>query len=223
MRKNVALSAILKTLSGFAIIMLLLFVPAGTFHYIGGLVFLCVLFVPMIICGAFLALKSPELLEKRINTKEKQSDQKSVILMSGLVFIAGFVSAGLCFRFDFLMLSMWVTAMAAVVFLVGFILYFVVICQNKYLSRIIEVSKEQKVVDTGLYSVVRHPMYLATVLMFMAVPFVLASAVSVVFFCAYPFIIVRRIKYEEIFLEKELCGYAEYKTKVKYRLIPKIY
>ncbi len=223
MKKNVVLSAILKALSGLAIMMLLIFVPAGTSDYIGGLVLLSVLFVPMIGFGAFLALKKPLLLEKRINNKEKQSEQKSIVLISGLMFIIGFVTSGLCFRFDFLMLPVWVTVAATIVFLAGYILYFVVICQNRYLSRTIEVSAEQTVVDTGLYSVVRHPMYLATIIMFMSVPIVLGSILSFVIFCAYPFIIAKRIKYEEMLLEKELRGYREYKTKVKYRLIPKIY
>lgn len=223
MRKSKVLSAILKLVSGFVTILLLLFVPAGTFNYVGGLIFLTVLFVPMIVCGVFLAVKNPELLEKRLNTKERQNEQRNIILLSALMFIAGFVSSGLCFRFDFLMLPIWGCVAAAIVFLAGFVLYFVVISQNKYLSRTIEVSKEQKVVDTGLYSVVRHPMYLSTILMFMSVPIMLGSAVSFVIFCAYPFIIAKRIKYEEMLLVKELCGYEEYRQRVKYKLIPKIY
>ena len=216
-------SAIVKLIVGVIIIMVLLFVPAGTFNYAGGLLFMAVLFVPMIICGLYLAVRCPALLEKRMRTKETQSGQRTVIILSALMFIAGFISAGLSFRYDFLMLPLWVSVCAGAVFLAGYILYFVVLCQNEYLSRIIEVSEGQKVIDTGMYSVVRHPMYLATVMMFTLIGLILASFVSAIIFFTYPFIIAARIKHEEIFLEKELDGYSEYIQKVKYRLIPKIY
>lgn len=216
-------SAAVKLIAGALMIAAMLFVPAGTFDYTGGLIFLAVLFVPMIICGVYLALRDPVLLEKRMRTKEKQSGQRLVIAFSAMMFVAGFVSAGLCFRYDFLILPLWVSVCASIVFLAGYILYFAVLCQNEYLSRVIEVSEGQKVIDAGLYSVVRHPMYLATVMMFTFIGLILMSAISAVIFCAYPFIIVVRIKHEERFLEKELCGYSEYKQKVRYRLIPGIY
>ena len=205
---------------GLALIMLLLFLPAGTFCFVGGWLFLGVLFVPMIIMGAVLFLKNPAMLEKRLKTKEEIGSQKAVVALSGLMFAAGFVIAGLNFRFGWAALPFSVSIAASVIFLIGYGLYVEVIRENAYLSRVIEVQENQKVVDTGLYSVVRHPMYFATVLMFLAIPLILGDIFSFILFLVYPFMIAKRIKDEEKLLENELDGYKEYKNKVKYRLIP---
>ena len=181
---------------------------------------MAVLFVPMFLAGIVMMFKNPELLKKRLNAKEKEDEQSLVIKLSGLMFLAGFIVAGLDFRFGWLPLPKGVSIGAAVVFLVAYALYAEVLRENTYLSRTIEVQEGQKVIDSGLYGIVRHPMYAVTLLLFLAMPLVLGSLISFVVFLAYPFIIAKRIKNEEAFLEKELDGYAEYKNKVKYRLIP---
>lgn len=208
---------------GLALIMLLLFLPAGSFDFVGGWIFIGVLFVPMIIMGVVLLLKNPEMLKKRLKTKEEIGSQKTVVALSGLMFAAGFVIAGLNFRFGWVALSFPVSVAASVIFLIGYGLYVEVIRENAYLSRVIEVQENQKVVDTGLYSVVRHPMYFATVLMFLAIPLILGDIFSFVLFLSYPFMIAKRIKDEEKLLENELTGYTEYKNKVKYKMIPFIW
>jgi len=164
--------------------------------------------------------KSPDLLRSRLDAKEKQKDQSIVVKLSGLMFLVGFIVAGLGIRFEWYVLPMGVTVCAAIVFIAGYILYAEVLRENTYLSRTIEVQDNQKVIDTGLYAIVRHPMYSATILLFLAMPLVLGSVFSFIIFLAYPFIIIKRLKGEEEFLEKELEGYSEYKQKVKYRLIP---
>ena len=217
------IKAFSATVLGLALIMLLLFLPAGTFRFVGGWLFVGVLFVPMIIMGAVLLLKNPVMLEKRLKTKEEISSQKAVVALSGLMFAAGFVIAGLNFRFGWVTLSFSVSVTASVIFLIGYGLYAEVIRENAYLSRVIEVQESQRVVDTGLYSVVRHPMYFATVLMFLAIPLILGDIFSFVLFLSYPFMIAKRIKDEEKLLENELTGYTEYKKKVKYKMIPFIW
>lgn len=212
--------ALMKFLLGIVLVGVLIFLPAGTLLYFEGWMLMGVLFVPMFIAGIVMLVKSPELLKKRLNAKEKESDQSLVVKLSGLMFLAGFIVAGLGIRYDWYVLPRWVTIWAAVVFLCGYIMYAEVLRENAYLSRVIEVQENQKVVDTGLYGIVRHPMYGATVILFLAMPLVLGSIYSFVIFMAYPFIIAKRIKGEEELLERELHGYKEYKERVKYRMIP---
>lgn len=220
MNKKLFLQAIVKFLSGILLVGLLVFLPAGTFSFFQGWLFIGILFVPMFIAGIVMMAKNPKLLESRLNAKEKQADQSLVVKLSGLMFLAGFIVAGLDFRFRWFPLPKGVSIGAAVVFLIAYVLYAEVLRENTYLSRTIEVQENQKVIDTGLYGIVRHPMYFATVLLFLVMPLVLGSLISFVVFLAYPFIIAKRIKGEEQFLERELAGYKEYKEKVKYRLIP---
>lgn len=209
-----------KFLSGIILIGLLIFLPAGTFSFANGWLFMGILFAPMLFAGIVMMFKNPNLLKSRLNAKEKQQEQSTVIKMSGFMFLAGFVVAGLDFRFDWFTLPRGVVIGAAMVFLLAYILYAEVLRENTYLSRTIEVQENQKVVDTGLYRIVRHPMYSVKLLLFLSMPLVLGSIYSFFIFLVYPFIIAKRIKNEEEFLEKELDGYREYKQKVKYRLIP---
>ena len=216
-------SAIIKFLLGVVLVGLLVFLPAGTLSFFGGWLFMGILFIPMFLAGIVMMFKNPGLLRSRLDAKEKQKEQDIVIKLSGLMFLAGFIVAGLDFRFGWLPLPKGVTIGAAVVFLLAYVLYAEVLRENTYLSRTIEVQENQKVVDTGLYGIVRHPMYAVTLLLFLSMPIVLGSLISFVIFLTYPFIIAKRIKHEEEFLEKELEGYKEYKQKVKYRLIPFIW
>jgi len=179
--------------------------------------------VPMFCAGIVMMCKNPALLESRLKAKEKQSEQSTVVKLSGLMFLAGFIVAGLGVRFDWYMLPDWVSLCAAAAFIAAYILYAEVLRENTYLSRTIEVQEGQKVVDTGLYGIVRHPMYSATLLLFLSMPLVLGSVYSLLIFLAYPFIIIKRLKHEEAFLERELTGYTEYKQKVRRRLIPFIW
>lgn len=220
MTKELFFQAILKFIAGVILIGLLLFVPAGTIHFWNGWLFMGILFVPMFGAGIVMMMKNPELLKKRLNAKEKEQEQSVVIKLSGLMFLVGFIVAGLNYRFEWHMLPTGVSIGAAVVFLVAYLLYAEVLRENTYLSRTIEVQENQTVIDTGLYSIVRHPMYSVTLLLFLAMPWVLGSAIAFLVFLAYPFIIAKRIKNEEEVLEKGLKGYKEYKEKVKYRLIP---
>lgn len=217
------IQAITKFILGFVLIGLLIFLPAGTFSFFNGWLFMAILFVPMFFAGIVMLFKNPDLLKSRLDAKEKQREQSVVIKLSGLMFLAGFIVAGLNFRFDWLMLPKGVSIGASAVFLVAYILYAEVLRENTYLSRTIEVKENQKVIDTGLYGIVRHPMYGVTLLLFLSMPLVLGSVYSFLVFLAYPFIIAKRIKGEEEFLEKELDGYSEYKQKVRYRLIPFIW
>ena len=216
-------SAILKFSLGVVLVGALIFLPAGTLAYINGWLFMGILFVPMFLAGLVMMAKNPKLLESRLDAKEKQKEQDLVVKLSGLMFLAGFIVAGLGVRFGWYMLPKPVAVAFAVVFLIAYILYAEVLRENTYLSRTIEVQEGQTVVDTGLYGIVRHPMYSATLLLFLSMPLVLGSVYSFIIFLAYPFIIAKRIKHEEEFLEKELKGYKEYKQKVKYRLIPFIW
>ncbi|WP_024857394.1 methyltransferase family protein [Ruminococcus albus] len=220
MDRKLMISAVTKFLLGLVMLGLLIFLPAGTMAFAQGWIFMAVLFVPMFIIGVVLALKSPELLRKRLNSKEQETTQKGVVISSMLMFLGGFITAGLSFRFGWLRLPMWVSVTAAVIFLIGYAMYAEVLRENEYLSRTVEVQEEQKVIDTGLYGVIRHPMYTATILMFCSAPLVLGSVISFVIFLAYPVIIVTRIGNEEKVLEQGLKGYTDYKKKVKYRLMP---
>lgn len=215
--------AIAKFMAGVVLVGLPIFLSAGTFSFFNGWLLMGILFVPMFLAGIVMMLKNPELLQKRLNAKEKQEEQSIVIKMSGLMFLCGFIVSGLGFRFSWYILPRNVVLVFAVLFLLAYILYAEVLRENTYLSRTIEVQENQKVIDTGLYGIVRHPMYSATLLLFLSMPLVLGSVYSFLIFLAYPFIIAKRIKGEEEFLEKELAGYREYKQKVKYRLIPFIW
>ena len=212
--------AILKFLLGVLLVVVLIFLPAGNFSFFGGWLLMGILFIPMFIAGIVMMIKNPDLLKSRLNAKEKQKDQDLVVKLSGLMFLAGFIVAGLGFRFGWFVLPKGVSIGASILFLIAYVLYAEVLRENTYLSRTIEVKENQMVIDTGLYSVVRHPMYGVTLLLFLSMPIVLGSVYSFIIFLAYPFIIAKRIKGEEDFLEKELPGYTEYKQKVKYRLIP---
>lgn len=223
MKKRLAIRGFLRFLSGLAIVFAMLFVSAGSFEYVQGYIFMCTVFVPILICGLWLLLKNPELLEKRLNTKEKSKSQKGVVTASLFMFIAAFLAAGLCARFEYLMLPIWVSILGAVIYLFGYVLYALVLLENKYLSRTVEKAENQTVIDTGLYSVVRHPMYTSTLLLFMSMPLMLGSVLSFVILCVYPFLISVRIRHEEMLLENELCGYREYKERVKYKIIPFIW
>ena len=202
---------------------LLLFLPAGTFEYCNAWLFIGLLFIPMFLVGLIMCFKSPSLLKSRLNAREKEMEQKQVVLFSGLMFILGFVIAGLNYRYKWIILPDIVVIVSSVIFIISYILYAIVLKENTYLSRTIEVQKDQKVIDTGLYSIVRHPMYMSTVFLFLSIPLILNSLISFLIFLAYPFILVKRINNEEKVLEKELKGYKEYKRKVEYRLIPYIW
>ena len=214
------INALLKFVLGLLLVAALVFIPAGTLSYFGGWLFISLLFVPMLLLGIVLFIKSPELLERRLSAKEKAATQKGVVAASGLLFLLGFIVAGLDFRFGWSQLPLWAVIIAAVVLLVSYGLYAEVMRENVYLSRTIEVQDNQKVIDTGLYGVVRHPMYMATIFLFLSIPLILGSWISFVIMLVYPAAIIVRIKDEEQLLEEELNGYKEYKNKVKYRLIP---
>lgn len=220
MRGILFAKACLKFLLGVVLVGALLFLPAGTFSYPNGWLFMAILFVPMFCAGVVMAIKKPELLSKRLDAKEKQREQNFVVKASGLMFATGFIVAGFGVRFSWYTLPKAVVIVAAVLFLFAYLLYAEVLRENVYLSRTIQVQENQKVIDTGLYAVVRHPMYSATVLLFLAMPLVLGSIYAFCVFLIYPFLIAIRIKHEEKLLEEELDGYRAYKQKVKYRLIP---
>ena len=212
--------AVGKFLSGLLLVGILLFLPAGSFAYWQAWLLIGILFVPMFIAGLILMRKNPDLLLKRLNAREEQAEQKQVILSSALMFSAAFIIAGLNYRFGWIVLPGWVSVAAALVFLLSYILYAEVLRENTYLSRTIEVQENQKVIDSGLYGIVRHPMYMSTLFLFLSMPLVLGSVISFVIMLAYIPIIAKRIRYEEQMLEKELEGYTEYQKHVKYKLIP---
>jgi len=214
------IQAITRFLAGLLLVGLLLFVPAGSFGYWQAWLLVIILFIPMFIAGLIMLVKSPDLLRKRLNVKEEQTEQKTVILFSGLMFLAAFILAGLNYRFAWFILPGAVSFAAAVVFLLGYVLYAEVLRENAYLSRTVEVQENQKVIDTGLYGIVRHPMYMSTLLLFLAMPIVLGSVISFVIMLAYIPIIARRIRNEELVLEKGLEGYQAYKQRVRYKVIP---
>lgn len=223
MTKELFIQAIVKFLLGMILVGLLIFLPAGTIRFWNGWMLMGILFVPMFFAGIVMMCKNPELLKKRLQAKEEQKEQSIVVKLSGIMFVAGFVAAGLGVRFDWYLLPEEAVITAAIVFLLAYIMYAEVLRENAFLSRTIKVQENQKVIDTGLYGIVRHPMYSATILLFLSMPLMLGSVYSFFIFLAYPLIIVKRIKGEEKFLEKELVGYAEYKQKVQYRLIPFIW
>lgn len=220
MTSKLFIQAIGKFLLGVLLVGVLIFWPAGTLDFFNGWLLMGILFIPMFGAGIVMMFKDPDLLKRRLNAREKQSDQSLVVKLSGLMFLLGFVVAGLGRRFGWYTLPRGVAIGGAAVFLVAYLLYGEVLRENTYLSRTIEVQEDQKVIDTGLYGIVRHPMYSATLLLFLAMPIVLGSVYALVIFLAYPAIIVKRLKGEEAFLERELPGYREYKQKVRYRLIP---
>ena len=223
MTAKLFIQAIAKFLLGVVLVGVLLFWPAGTLSFFNGWLFMSVLFIPMFFAGIVMMFKNPGLLKSRLNAKEKQREQSLVVKLSGLMFLAGFIVAGLGVRFNWYALPTPAVIVGTVLFIVAYIIYAEVLRENTYLSRTIEVQENQKVIDTGLYGIVRHPMYSATLLLFLSMPIVLGSVYSFLIFLVYPFIIAKRIKAEEEFLEKELSGYREYKQKVKYRLIPFIW
>ena len=223
MTTKLFVGAITKFLLGVILVGLLIFLPAGSLSFTYGWLLMAILFVPMFLAGLVMMFKNPNLLKSRLDAKEEQKDQDLVVKLSGLMFLAGFIVAGLGFRFGWYMLPKGVAIGGAMAFLVAYILYAEVLRENTYLSRTIKVQENQKVIDTGLYGVVRHPMYSATLLLFLSMPIVLGSIYSFIIFLVYPLIIAKRIKGEEEFLEKELDGYSEYKQKIKYRLIPFIW
>lgn len=220
MTKKLFYQAILKFILGIVVIGILIFLPAGTFHYWNAWLFMGILFIPMFCTGIVMMFKNPELLKKRLNAKEQQVEQSFVVKLSGLMFVFGFVIAGLNFRFEWNILPDWVSWMGAAIFLFSYLLYAEVLRENTYLSRTVEVQPDQMVIDSGLYGIVRHPMYSVTMIMFLSMPLVLGSIASFVVFLMYPVIIVKRIRNEEIVHEKGVKGYTEYENKVKYKIFP---
>ena len=212
--------ALLKFSLGLILIGLLIFIPANTVKYWNGWLFIGLLFIPTFIVSIVMMIKSPNLLRSRLNAKEKESEQKLVVALSGVMFLAGFIIAGLNYRYSWIQLPNIIIVIASIIFILSYMMYIEVLRENSFLSRTIEVQKEQKVIDTGLYKIVRHPMYFSTLLLFLSIPLILDSLISFIIFLVYPFIIIKRIKNEEEVLEKELSGYKEYKKKVKYKLIP---
>ncbi|MEE0945238.1 MAG: isoprenylcysteine carboxylmethyltransferase family protein [Acutalibacteraceae bacterium] len=215
--------AIIKFLLGVILVCALIFLPAGTFDYLNGWLMVGVLFIPMFLAGVVMMAVNPQLLRKRLDAKEKLKEQDLIVKLSGLMFMVGFIVAGLGFRFGWFTLPKAAVYTGVLIFLASYILYAEVLRENAYLSRTIEVQENQRVISTGLYGIVRHPMYSVTVLLFLSMPVILGSVYALIVFLLYPFLIAQRIKSEEAFLEKELEGYSEYKKKVKYRLIPFIW
>ena len=214
------LQAITKYIFGILVVGALLFIPADSLEYWNGWLFIGLLFIPMLIAGIVLMIKRPELLRKRLNTKEQENEQKLVLLVSGLMFILGFIVAGLNYKYNWIKIPNIVVIISTILFIIAYILYAEVLRENAYLSRTIEIQENQKVIDAGLYRIVRHPMYAITILLFLTMPLILGSFISFIIFLIYPIIIGKRIKNEEKVLEKDLKGYAEYKKKVKYKVIP---
>ena len=215
--------ALIKFLLGVVLVGLLIFIPAGTIEYFNGWIFMGILFIPMFIAGVVMMIKNPKLLASRLDAKEKQKEQGILIKLSGLMFIIGFILAGLDFRYKWIVLPQFITYIFSIVFLLAYIMWAIVLRENTYLSRTIKVEEGQHVIDKGLYGIVRHPMYTATIFLFLSMPLVLGSIISFLVFLLYPVLIVFRIIYEEKLLEKELVGYIEYKKKVRYRIIPFIW
>ena len=223
MTKKLLIQALVKYFSGLILVMILLFLPAGTIQYWNAWIFIALLFIPMLLAGIILMFKNPELLRRRLDAKEKESEQKIVVLLSGIMFSSGFILAGLNYRYQWTKMPISIIIIAAILLLLSYILYGEVLRENEFLFRTIKVKKNQKVVDTGLYKIVRHPMYSSTIILFLTIPLILGSIYSFIVFLIYPIIIVIRTNNEEKVLEKELTGYKEYKKKVKYKLIPYIW
>ena len=223
MTKELFIQAMTKFFLGVLLVGLLIFVPAGTLRFPAGWLLMGVLFVPMFLAGLFLMAKDPDRLRRRLDAREKEMTQKNVLLLSGLMFIASFVLAGLSFRLGWLRFPPWVSVLGAVLFLLGYVLYAFVLKENAYLARTVKVEAGQKLVDTGLYGLVRHPMYAATLLLFLSMPLILGSIPAFIVMLLYPFIIARRIQNEEEVLLRDLPGYAAYRQKVRWRLIPYVW
>ena len=220
MYRKLLIQAVIKFVSGVVLVGACIFVPAGSFAFMNGWLLMGVLFIPMFLAGVVMMIKNPELLKKRLQAKEGHHEQRLAVTYSGLMFLAGFIAAGLHFRFGWHTLPKSIVTVAAVVFLAAYLLYAEVLRENTYLSRTIEVQENQKVIDSGLYGIVRHPMYLSTLIMFLSMPMVLGSVLSLVFMLAYIPIIAKRIRNEEQVLEGGLEGYAEYKKRIRYKVIP---
>lgn len=223
MKRKLLIQSCTKFLMGLSTVSLLLFLPAGSIDYWNAWIFIGLLFIPMLITGIILLLKAPDLLAKRLNTKEKEIEQKQVITLSVFMFVGGFIVAALDFKYSWSNLPDWVIIAAAVIFLTSYGLYAEIMRENAYLSRTVEVQESQKVIDTGLYGIVRHPMYFVTITLFLSMPLILGSVYSFIIFLIYPILIIKRIKNEEAVLREKLNGYIEYSKKVKYRLIPYIW
>ena len=223
MNKSLLTQALIKLVSGLLLICILIFLPAGSFSFWQGWLFIGILFIPMLIAGVILMRKNPYLLRKRLDAKEKESEQRTVVAMSGFLFLAAFIIAGLNWRFGWWVIPDWAVWVAAGMFLCSYVLYAEVLRENTYLSRTIEVQKGQKVIDTGLYGIVRHPMYMATIILFLSMQLVLASPISFFIMLGYIPVIAKRINNEEHVLEEGLDGYKEYKEKVKNKIIPGIW
>jgi len=223
MKSNLLIQSLTKFFLGVVLLGVLIFLPAGSLHYWQGWLLMGILFVPMFVAGLVMMVKNPELLRKRLNAKEQEKEQKTVVALSGLLFLAAFVVAGFNWRFQWVMLPDWAVWVAAGIFIVCYLLYAEVLRENTYLSRTIEVQEHQKVIDTGLYGIVRHPMYMATTLLFLMMPLVLASPISFAIMLLYIPLIAKRIRNEETVLEQGLEGYSEYKQRVKYKVIPLIW
>ena len=215
--------AIMKFLLGLIIVSSILFIPAGSINYWNAWLFIGVLFIPMFIIGIVLMIKDPELLRKRLNAKENENEQKKVVLLSSIMFLSSFIIAGLNYRFNWVEMPKIVVIISSIVFAIAYILYGEVLRENTYLSRTIEVQDNQEIIQTGLYGIVRHPMYSVTIVLFLTMPLILGSIYSFLIILIYPILITKRIKNEEKILEKELKGYDEYKKKVKYKIIPFIW
>ena len=223
MDKKLFVSAITKILAGIILVSLLLFIPAGTLEYYNAWLFMGLLFIPMFIAGIVMMIKNPDLLRRRLNAKEKEMEQKEVLLFSAIMFISGFIIAGLNYRYEWIILPNIIVIIGSILFLLSYLIYAEVLRENAYLLRTIEVEKDQKLVDTGLYGIVRHPLYTSTIFLFLSMPLILGSIISFIIFLSYIFIIVKRIKNEEQVLTKDLKDYKEYNEKVKYKLIPYIW
>lgn len=223
MKKKLFIQAIGKFIFGLLLFGVLLFVSAGTIRFPNGWLMIAVLFIPMFFAGIVLMFKNPELLKKRLSAKEDEQEQKAVVALSGVMFLAAFIVAGLNFRFKWLVLPKWAVIIGTVVFLLAYVMYAQVLRENTYLSRMVEVQENQKVIDTGLYGIVRHPMYSSTLFLFLSMGIILGSPISFVILLLYIPIIAKRMKNEEQVLEEGLEGYAEYKTRVKYKVIPYIW
>ena len=223
MNRNLLTQALIKFLAGIILTGLLVFLPAGSFAYWQGWLLMGILFIPMFLAGIVMLVKSPDLLSKRLNAKEKEGTQKAVVALTGLLFIISFVTAGLNWRFNWWILPDWTVWTATALFIISYLLYAEVLRENGYLSRTIEVQEGQKVIDTGLYGIVRHPMYMATVIMFLSMPLVLGSPISFMIMLGYIPVIAKRIWNEEIVLSEGLDGYKEYMKRVKYKVIPFIW
>ena len=223
MNKKLLIEAFIKFILGLLLVTGLLLIPAGSLYYNNAWLLIVLLFIPMFIVGILLMIINPNLLRRRLDAKEQEMEQKEVIILSGIMFISGFIIAGLNYRYQWLILPNSIVIIGSIIFLISYILYGEVLRENEYLSRTIKVEKDQKLIDTGFYSIIRHPMYSIIIFLFLSMPLVLNSIYTFLIFLIYPIIIIKRIKNEEEVLEKELKGYKEYKKKVKYRLIPYIW